>query len=270
MRPALNPSLRHFPPSLRAPRAALERACRTFVVLPVYNLGARAVPVARDAAEFVRRHPDFEFCFVDDGSRDDTAERLRAALQREGAAKIEVLSLAQNSGKGAAVRHGFLSRERAADYFVFLDGDLPYPFADLFVAISALEVADVAIGNRHLARQGHRAPWVRHRMGRMFNFVARHALNLSYGDTQAGIKAFRREAALDLFGQLTIEGFSFDVELLVAAERRGWRVVEFPAHLTTEHAFEVRPVRLLRHALRMSRDALAIRWNLERGRYDRR
>ena len=83
-------------------------------------------------------------------------------------------------------------------------------------------------------------------------------------DTQCGCKAYRRAVARDLFSRQTIDGFSFDAEVLFLAARAGYEVREAPFTLTHSPASTVRPVR---HALLMLRDLLRIRLNAAQGRY---
>ena len=84
-------------------------------------------------------------------------------------------------------------------------------------------------------------------------------------DTQCGFKCFRAAVAQDLFQQQTLEGWSFDVELLYIAYRRGYRVVEVPVDWYYRSESKVSA---LRDALRMIADIFRIRSNGRRGLYD--
>jgi dolichyl-phosphate beta-glucosyltransferase len=85
-------------------------------------------------------------------------------------------------------------------------------------------------------------------------------------DTQCGFKLFRGPVAHDLFSRMRMTGFSFDVEVLLMAQRRGYRIAEVPVNWVHQPGSKVR---LVRDSLRMSRDLLAIRANSVRGEYDR-
>jgi glycosyltransferase involved in cell wall biosynthesis len=240
------------------------------VVLPTYNAAGHVDEIVERVVGFAETDPNYTFCFVNDGSRDTTGAQLLAAVERWAHPRVKVINLPINLGKGAAVGIGFACAVAEAEYLAFLDGDLPYAFADLDSLYAALANADVAIGSRQLAKQAFRAPRRRHLIGRLFNLGVRLGFGFSYQDTQAGLKAFRRGAAQRIFSQMTTTGFSFDVELLFIARSQGWRVAEVPVHLQTGHAFETRPLRLLRIALRMAWDIVRIRSNALRGRYDPR
>ena len=95
-----------------------------------------------------------------------------------------------------------------------------------------------------------------------------------YWDTQCGFKGFRREVARDLVSSLVVFGddpppsgprvTAFDVELLVAARERGYRIVQLP--VTWRHVKSPR-VNLLRESVLMLREVLAVRRARREGRY---
>jgi len=92
--------------------------------------------------------------------------------------------------------------------------------------------ADVAIGSRAMDRslvEVHQ-PWIRDRMGRIFNLFVQAILLPGLKDTQCGFKAFRRDAARDLFTATLADGFEFDTEVLYRARRSGLAIREIPVH----------------------------------------
>ena len=68
----------------------------------------------------------------------------------------------------------------------------------------------------------------RKRMGRVFNWLMRSIVDLPFADTQTGLKIMQGNAARDLFKDVVLDGFTFDVELLCRAHKRGMRVDELP------------------------------------------
>ena len=93
--------------------------------------------------------------------------------------------------------------------------------------------ADVAIGSRALRAEGVRveAKLYRHLIGRTFHQMVKWLADAGVNDTQCGFKLFRSSVAQDLFSRMRMNGFSFDVELLVIARRRGYQVAEVPVEL---------------------------------------
>ena len=125
---------------------------------------------------------------------------------------------------------------------------------------------DIAIASREApGAVRYNEPWYRHLMGRVFNFVVRLLAVPGIQDTQCGFKCFRREAARDLFSVQTIDGWAFDVEILHAAQRRGYRLVEVPINWYYGEGSRVSPIR---DSLNMVIEVLRIRRNGRAGLYD--
>ncbi len=77
----------------------------------------------------------------------------------------------------------------------------------------------------------------------MFNFLLRRLGVAPVLDTQCGFKLFRGAAAAALFPQVTTDGFGFDVELLMLAQRRGFRVAEVAVNWADQPGSKVRVLR---------------------------
>ena len=231
------------------------------VIIPAYNKeGSVAATLETVLACLAGKPFAAEIIVVDDGSRDRTAEAARAALAGRIASKV--ISRGFNLGKGASVREGVLMA--SGEVILFSDDDLSTPIEEMDKLLAALETgADVAIGSRSLpgsvimVRQ--RRP--REMMGKAFNLLVRLFVLKGYRDTQCGFKAFRREAAMDLFSRLRTTGFAFDVEILVLCRELGYRVAEVPI---VWRDFRPSRLRLFGGSLAMLRELWRIR---RRGRF---
>lgn len=233
------------------------------VVIPVFNEERRLPATLERITEYLHRRRDLlpaEVIVVDDGSTDSTAAVV-GHFAMAGEITVRLEKLGENRGKGAAVRCGLrASRGRRV---LITDADLASPIEEL----ERLEAAsaDIAVGSRALRREliVCRQPLVRDLLGRCFNVFLR-LLGLSrLRDTQCGFKLLQGDLARRLSHQLRLDGFAFDVELLVRAEKRGARIAEVPVRW--DHVEESR-VRPLRHGLAMVRDTLLLRWWLWTGR----
>jgi glycosyltransferase involved in cell wall biosynthesis len=236
------------------------------IVIPAYNEAAR-IPATLDAVVACIRSRGWaaEVVVVDDGSRDATAEVVRAFAAR--APEVRLLQNAGNRGKGFSVRNGLL--RSLGEIVMFTDADLSAPIEEaerLFAAIAG--GADIAIGSRWLerSRQTIRQPFYRRFFGRCFNGVTRAVMGLSFADTQCGFKAFTRAAAQTVSQLQTIDRWGFDPEILFIALKRGYRIEEVP--VSWAHDERTR-ISYLKDGLRMLQDIAIVRWNALRGRYGR-
>lgn len=195
------------------------------VVIPAFNEAQRLpATLARVHAYLDARGAPYQVLVVDDGSSDATADVARAAR-----ASVEVLRHDQNRGKGHAVRAGMLAA--AGERRLMTDADLSTPIEELEHLEAGLERGfDVAIGSRAVAgaRIEVHQPLYREAMGRLFNRAVQALLLPGLHDTQCGFKLWSARAAEAAFGPCRQDGFSFDVEALYVARRRGLRITELP------------------------------------------
>ena len=234
------------------------------VIIPAYN-EERRLPATLEKLRgyFSRQSFTYEIWVVDNGSTDGTA-----ALVREFSRRDPAIRLAQTTvrGKGVAVRTGML--RAAGRYRFFCDADLSMPVEEFERFYPpGLNDADVAIGSRE-AKGATRfdEPPYRHFTGRIFSLAVKLLILRGFEDTQCGFKCFRDYAAEDLFSRQRFNGWSFDVEVLYLARRRGYRICEVP--ISWYYQSDSR-IRLVNDSLRMFADLLRIRWNGIRGIYDR-
>jgi len=201
-------------------------AFRLSVVIPAYDEALRLpATLARVRAHLAERGVAHEILVVDDGSSDATAEVARAA----GGGAVRVLRHEPNRGKGYAVRRGMLAA--TGERRLMTDADLSTPIEELARLEAEIDRGfDVAIGSRAVAgaRIEVRQPAYREAMGRLFNVLVQVLLLPGLADTQCGFKLFTAAAAEAAFGACRLDGFSFDVEALYVARRRGLRVAEVP------------------------------------------
>lgn len=199
---------------------------RWSVVIPAYNEALRLPAyLAEVVSYFDGRDEPYEVIVVDDGSGDETAARVVEAQAAHPAVTLH--RLAQNRGKGFAVRAGMRAARGALRLMADADGATPIgEVKRLEAAIQA--GADVAVGSRALPDPSVSRQVRLHRKlsGGVLNFLVRRLGVGDVADTQCGFKLFRGEVAEALFRELRTEGFAFDIELLLLARRQGRRVTE--------------------------------------------
>jgi putative flippase GtrA len=233
---------------------------RLSVLLPAYQEAARIGPtIAAVRSALSNVDGGVEVIVIDDGSGDDTSDRAAAA----GADRV--VRQPANRGKGAAVRAGInAARGRTV---AFTDADLAYSPDQLVPLLETVEQGcDVVVGSRRhdAATTLVRAGRLRELGGRAINWLTYAVLLGGYRDTQCGLKAFRSDAAAAIADRARIDGFAFDIELFVLAERNRWALAEAPVRVVNTSSSTVRPVR---DGLRLVRDLFRIRRFARQGAY---
>ena len=238
------------------------------VVIPAYNEEQRLGSSLERILHYLKpRGRPFELVVVDDGSEDRTSE-----IAQEFGAKgdpewsLRLFVNDGNRGKGYSVRRGMLEAQGA--YALLTDADLSSPIEE----ISKLEKevvdgnCDIAFGSRDLKESDVqvRQSWFRENSGKIFNRLVRLSTGLPFADTQCGFKLFKMSSCREFFEKQTIEGLSFDVEILYMARNRGLTLKEVP--VVWRHS-EGSRVRFAPDAFQMAWDLFKIRWNDARGRY---
>ena len=198
------------------------------IVIPAYNEETRIGPTLEKVSAYCTgRFREFEIIAVDDGSTDNTASLVTDFSRKLG--NIHLIHYARNAGKGYAVRKGVLSSR--GDLLLICDADLSTPIEEVEKLIPFIHSGyAMAIGSRALKESSiiERQPWYREGMGKTFNLFVRMLAIRGIKDTQCGFKLITGDVARALFSKCSIDGFSFDVEVLYLAEKAGYKIKEVP------------------------------------------
>lgn len=233
------------------------------IIIPALNEEQRLPATLEQAFKFTQAQSyQAEVLVVENGSDDRTLDLARQfAVHHAGFRALHE----PKRGKGLAVRRGML--EAHGEYRFMCDADLSMPFNEMNRFLPPkLSGFDIAIASREAEGAiRYDEPGYRHWGGRAVNLMIRVLALPGLKDTQCGYKCFRAEVAEDLFGHQTMDGWSFDIELLFIARRRGYRVVELPIpwHFNTESK-----VNVVGDTMKMALDIFQIRWTALRGGYE--
>ncbi len=166
----------------------------------------------------------FEIVLCENGSSDDTLVAARALAA--GDQRLRVLT-SPVADYGEALRFGITNSHH--DQVVIFNIDY---WSATFVqrALDELRAADMVIGSKRLRGSLDERPLMRRAITASFNGFLRVCFGFRGTDTH-GLKAFSRDAVLPIVERCTTDGWIFDTELVLLAERRGLRIVEVPVTL---------------------------------------
>lgn len=195
------------------------------IVVPLYDEGATLGASLRSLADAADASPwRWEMVLVDDGSHDDS-RAIGDAFAAERGAHVRTAHHAANRGRGAAVKTGL--HEARGTFAGFLDIDLEVGAEALAPCVQALvDGADVAIGDRRYELAAR--SWLRHVLSRGYAFLVRGLLATRVRDTESGCKWFRVDAVRPLLDLAPSDGWFFDTEIMIAAERAGLAIAQVP------------------------------------------
>jgi glycosyltransferase involved in cell wall biosynthesis len=219
------------------------------VVVPVYNEQA----ALRHSVQRLHRYLTNDFPFrwrivIADNASTDATPRIARALELE-LPGVETMRLEQK-GRGRALRAAWSASE--ARVVCYMDVDLSTDLRALLPLVAPLLSghSDLAIGSR-LARGARvrRGP-KRELVSRTYNVILRTVLRARFSDAQCGFKAARAEVVAELLPDVRDDGWFFDTELLILAQRRGLRIHEVPVDWQDDPDSRVEIVATAVHDLR--------------------
>lgn len=232
------------------------------VVVPVFNEQATLESSVQRLHDYLTRSVGWSWriTIADNASTDATpamADALAEALPGVVAVHLPL------KGRGRALKHVWLTSP--AQVLVYLDEDLSTDLAALPPLVAPLLSghSDLAIGTRlgrsaRVTRGG-----TREFISRSYNLLLRRTMSVGFSDAQCGFKAIRRDVAHRLVPLVEDDGWFFDTELLILAERAGLRIHEIPVDWVDDPDSSVDVVRTARDDLK---GMLRVGTNLARGR----
>jgi len=233
------------------------------IIIPAHNEEKRLPGTLEKVYSFLKEQSySSEILVVENGSNDNTFH-VAQSYQQQFPNLIVIKEFSR--GKGLAVRKGMLAASGV--YRFMCDADLSMPINEVNRFIPPrLENFDIAIASREApGAVRYNEPGYRHWGGRGVNIMIRLFAVPGLHDTQCGFKVFRGDIAKDLFQNQTLNNWSFDIELLFIARRRGYRITELPIPWYFNPDTKLNP---FKDAFQMAIDIFNIHRNALRGDYD--
>ena len=203
------------------------------LLVPAYNEERRIEPVLRDYAAFfqARYSGKFQLVVVLNGCVDNTLGIVQKVAVEFPA--VRALEFQAPIGKGGALIEG-LKLAAQGELIGYVDADGATPPHAFLELVEKMSEADCVVGSRwlpdsviHQAQAGSRRF-----ASRVFHFIVQVLFQLNIHDTQCGAKVMRREVIEKIHPFLRIADMAFDINLLVAIKRAGFRIREVPTEWT--------------------------------------
>jgi len=234
------------------------------VIIPMYNEKTVAEACAKALTDTLEAYAavhdiEYEVIFSDDGSSDGCGAIVEAYaaehLLEHG--KIRLVTAEKNAGKGHAVRLGMLASE--GDYVCFTDSDLAYGseiIGDMFTDIRE-KGGDLLIGSRAIHPEGYAGyTFMRKLASKIFIKVLAITAGFKCSDSQSGMKMFHGNTARKIFANASVNGWAFDFEVLLIAQKMGKTIREYPVKVINHRESKVR---LFSDSLKMMKDVRRIK-----------
>ena len=212
------------------------RACFTMlpsvsIVIPIYRDKEKIGSTIDLLADFMAKQGwNAELIIVNDGGTDGG---VRIVEEKKNLHPfIKLINRTINKGKGYTVREGLATAK--GDFLFFTDADLPYltkPIATMFKLLNTGKT-DLVLASRDQSDEQVTKPnWPRQITHVFYSHFVRFFIPIPFSDTLAGLKGMRQEVARVILPELTVDRFSFDVELILATQIAGFKITELPVSL---------------------------------------
>ena len=163
---------------------------------------------------------DIEVIVVDDGSRDATADEVRALQASE--PRVRLLVHERNLGYGSAVFTGLTNASK--ELVVLTDADRQFDLSELPALLAKIDSHDLVVGYRAPRRD----PLVRRLNGAAWSAVVTLLFGYTCRDVNCAFKMMHRRVIDRLKDEVESRGATFSAEFLVRAKRAGFRIGEVP------------------------------------------
>jgi glycosyltransferase involved in cell wall biosynthesis len=222
---------------------------KVLVAIPVYNEAGQLGDSVREVHGFLGAQArfDWEILIVNNGSTDGTLAIARG-LTRD-LPGVRVFHLDQK-GRGGALSQAWA--QRAADILTYMDVDLSTEIEAFPRLVEPLlsGACDLATGSRLLRESRTTRCLRRDLLSHGYNWLVRACFHTQFSDAQCGFKAITRRAARELLPLVHDTGWFWDTELLVIAEKLGYRIFDLPVRWVEDRDSRVKVWSTVIHDLR--------------------
>jgi glycosyltransferase AglD len=242
------------------PQKKSEQSVQVSIIFPAYNevdyLDSAVEKTAQALNAFTN---SYEIVIAEDGSKDGTAEHSEELAQKY--SFVRHIHRDERQGRGKALNNAF--KQSSGEVFVYMDLDLATDLKHLQPLVEAItkEGYDFATGSRMLPESKVERTLRRTISSKSFNFLVRSMLGSKLHDHQCGFKAFKREPTLKLIEEVGARHWFWDTEILVRAQKEGYKVKEIPVEWKSGRATKVN---LFKDSYNMGKQVFQLWWKMRK------
>ena len=207
--------------------------------MPAYNEEQSIHAAVRRTLEALQGTADnYEVIVVDDGSADDTYEKVRSLASQDN--HVRLIRNSCNMGKGVAVKNAAgLVR---GDSVVVIDADMEIPPEQLQTYVHTLKEYDLCVGSKRHPNSVYNAPLVRKFLSLTFNTTVRILTGVKVADSQTGLKAMRGVHFKKIMKVISVKRYAYDVEILAVAQLMNLKTAELPVRIEQGSGFSQKAI----------------------------
>jgi glycosyltransferase involved in cell wall biosynthesis len=187
---------------------------------------------------------DYEILLIENGSLDSTSSIAIKISHKYGRIRVLIID---EACLGEALKRGI--KESSFQKVIYFPIDLSIPFDFIKDSIALLDEWDIVIGSKHLNSDSDRRRIHRRIFSRYFHWLVKRLCRTKISDTTC-VKAYNKEKITEVIDKIPSISQIFETELILEAQRRGFRITEIPVVVTDNRTSRQAIIKKVQYKLR--------------------